>query len=185
MVSLNLDREFAQTTLAGGCFWWLEAVFELLNGVVKVENGYAGGHVANPSYEQVCSGGTGHAEVLQITYDPKIVDFTELLEIFFAMHDPTTLNRQGHDIGTQYRSAIFFHDAGQKEISEQAIEFLSNQSIWTDPIVTEIVPLDVFYAAEEYHQEYYRNNPESPYCQYIISPKVSKFREYYLAKLRV
>jgi len=188
-VSLNhdnsLDGDLAQATLAGGCFWCLEAVFELLNGVKRVESGYAGGHVENPTYEQVCSGVTGHAEVLQITYDTKTVGFTELLEIFFAMHDPTTLNRQGHDIGTQYRSAIFFHDNDQQETSKQAIEFLSHQDIWSDPIVTEIVPLDIFYPAEAYHQEYYRNNPESPYCQYIISPKVSKFREYYLAKLRV
>ena len=179
------DSEFTQATLAGGCFWCLEAVFELLNGVKKVESGYAGGHVANPTYEQICSGLTGHAEVLQITYDQTVVSFTELLEIFFAIHDPTTLNRQGHDIGSQYRSAIFFHDPEQKQTAEDAVEFLSTQKIWVDPIVTDIVPLEIFYPAELYHQEYYRNNPESPYCQYIISPKVSKFREYYLNKLRV
>jgi peptide-methionine (S)-S-oxide reductase len=181
----DLVQEASRATLAGGCFWCLEAVFELLDGVKKVESGYAGGHVENPTYEQICSGMTGHAEVLQISYDPEILSFTELLEIFFAIHDPTTLNRQGHDIGTQYRSAVFFHDAEQQETSEQAVEFLSQQEIWVDPIVTEIVPLDIFYPAESYHQEYYRNNPEAPYCQYIISPKVSKFREYYLKKLRV
>jgi len=187
----NLDQSgdsvqmLSQATLAGGCFWCLEAVFELLNGVKKVESGYAGGHVDNPTYEQVCMGMTGHAEVLQITYDPEIVSFTELLEVFFAIHDPTTLNRQGHDVGTQYRSSVFYHNSEQEDISRQAIEFLSNQELWVDPIITEIVALDVFYPAEPYHQEYYRNNPESPYCQYIISPKVSKFREYYLGKLRV
>jgi len=181
----DLVQEASRATLAGGCFWCLEAVFELLDGVKKVESGYAGGHVENPTDEQICSGMTGHAEVLQISYDPEILSFTELLEIFFAIHDPTTLNRQGHDIGTQYRSAVFFHDAEQQATSEQAVEFLSQQEIWVDPIVTEIVPLDIFYPAESYHQEYYRNNPEAPYCQYIISPKVSKFREYYLKKLRV
>jgi peptide-methionine (S)-S-oxide reductase len=187
----NLDQgddsaqRLSQATLAGGCFWCIEAVFELLNGVESVKSGYAGGHVVDPTYEQICTGMTGHAEVLQIMYDQEIISFTELLETFFAVHDPTTLNRQGHDVGTQYRSSIFCHNAEQQDISRQAIEFLSNQGIWVDPIVTEVVPLEIFYPAEQYHQQYYRNNPESPYCQYVISPKLSKFREHYLGELRI
>ncbi|RPI58176.1 MAG: peptide-methionine (S)-S-oxide reductase, partial [Chloroflexi bacterium] len=153
-------REVA--TLAGGCFWCLEAVYEQLRGVEKVESGYAGGHVENPTYRQVSAGKTGHAEVLQITYDPTVVSFRELLEVFFTIHDPTTLNRQGADVGPQYRSAIFYRDEGQKETAEEVLREIEAAGIWDKPIVTEVSPLEAFYKAEDYHQEYYRNNPYQP-----------------------
>lgn len=171
-------------TLAGGCFWCLEAVYEQLRGVEKVESGYAGGHVPDPTYRQVTTGKTGHAEVVQLTYDPAIVSFRELLEVFFTIHDPTTLNRQGADVGTQYRSAIFYHDEDQKQVAEEVIREMEAAAIWDDPIVTEVSPLDAFYKAEDYHQEYYRNNTYQPYCQVVIAPKVSKFRQKYLANLK-
>lgn len=171
-------------TLAGGCFWCLEAVYEQLRGVEKVESGYAGGHVPDPTYRQVTTGKTGHAEVVQLTYDPAIVSFRELLEVFFTIHDPTTLNRQGADVGTQYRSAIFYHDEDQKQVAEQVIREMEAAAIWDDPIVTEVSPLDAFHKAEDYHQEYYRNNTYQPYCQVVIAPKVSKFRQKYLANLK-
>src|SRR3989454_4311106 len=148
-------------TLAGGCFWCLEAAFQQLKGVEKVESGYAGGHVANPSYEQVCTGTTGHAEVLQITFDPAIISFDDLLHVFFTIHDPTTLNRQGGDVGTQYRSAIFYHGPEQKAVAERVIAELQAEGVWDDPIVTEVKPLEIFYPAEEYHRNYYRRNPRS------------------------
>lgn len=176
------DRGVA--TLAGGCFWCLEAVYEQLRGVEKVVSGYAGGHVPNPTYRQVTGGATGHAEVVQITYDPGEVSYRELLEVFFTIHDPTTLNRQGADIGSQYRSAIFYHDQEQKEIAEQVIREMEEAGVWDDPIVTEVAPLDGFYRAEDYHQEYYQNNPYQPYCQVVIRPKVAKFRQRYMDKLR-
>lgn len=175
-------REVA--TLAGGCFWCLEAVYEQLRGVEKVESGYAGGHVPDPTYRQVTTGKTGHAEVVQITYDPAVVSFRELLEVFFTIHDPTTLNRQGADVGTQYRSAIFYHDEDQRQVAEEVIREMGAATIWDDPIVTEVSPLHAFYKAEDYHQEYYRNNPYQPYCQVVIAPKVSKFRQKYLANLK-
>jgi peptide-methionine (S)-S-oxide reductase len=175
-------REVA--TLAGGCFWCLEAVYEQLRGVEKVESGYAGGHVPNPTYRQVTAGKTGHAEAVQITYDPAVVTFRGLLEVFFTIHDPTTLNRQGADVGPQYRSAIFYHDVGQKETAEEVIRDMEAAGIWDGPIVTELSPLDGFYKAEDYHQEYYRNNPYQPYCQVVIAPKVAKFRQKYLANLK-
>ncbi len=171
-------------TLAGGCFWCLEAVYEQLRGVEKVESGYAGGHVPDPTYRQVTTGKTGHAEVVQLTYDPAIVSFRELLEVFFTIHDPTTLNRQGADVGTQYRSAIFYHDEDQKQVAEEVIREMEAAAIWDDPIVTEVSPLDAFHKAEDYHQEYYRNNTYQPYCQVVIAPKVSKFRQKYLANLK-
>lgn len=171
-------------TLAGGCFWCLEAVYEQLQGVVQVVSGYAGGHVPNPTYEQVCGERTGHAEVVQITYDPGTISFRELLEVFFTIHDPTTLNRQGADVGPQYRSAIFYHDEGQKETAEQVMEEIEKEAIWDDPIVTELAPLDVFYRAEDYHQQYYRRNPYQGYCRVVIAPKVAKFRKRYLDKLK-
>lgn len=171
-------------TLAGGCFWCLEAVYEQLRGVEKVESGYAGGHVPDPTYRQVTTGKTGHAEVVQLTYDPAVVSFRELLEVFFTTHDPTTLNRQGADVGTQYRSAIFYHDEDQKQLAEEVIREMEAAAIWDDPIVTEVSPLDAFYKAEDYHQEYYRNNTYQPYCQVVIAPKVSKFRQKYLANLK-
>jgi peptide-methionine (S)-S-oxide reductase len=171
-------------TLAGGCFWCLEAVFEQLRGVERVESGYSGGTVPQPSYEQVCSGRTGHAEVVQVTFDPAVVTFREILDVFFATHDPTTLNRQGADVGTQYRSTIFYHSPQQKQAAEQRIRELNAEGIWDRPIVTEVVPLQAFYPAEQYHQEYYRNNPGQGYCRAVISPKVAKFRKQFADKLK-
>ena len=171
-------------TLAGGCFWCLEAVFDDLRGVAQVESGYAGGSVVNPTYQQVCAGTTGHAEVVQLTYDPQIVSFEELLKVFFTIHDPTTLNRQGADVGTQYRSAIFYHSTEQKEIAERVIAELAAARVWDAPIVTEIVPFTKFYPAEEYHQEYYQRNPYQPYCRAVVAPKVAKFRKLYLEQLK-
>jgi peptide-methionine (S)-S-oxide reductase len=171
-------------TLAGGCFWCLEAVYEQLKGVESVVSGYSGGRVENPSYREVCTGRTGHAEVVQITYDPDVVSFKDLLEVFFTIHDPTTLNRQGADVGEQYRSAIFYHDEKQKETAEQVIQEIEEKGIWQNPIVTEVTPIDTFYLAEDYHQEYYRNNPYQPYCQAVIAPKVAKFRKYYFDRLK-
>jgi peptide-methionine (S)-S-oxide reductase len=171
-------------TLAGGCFWCLEAVFDDLKGVESVESGYMGGKTANPSYEDVCSGETGHAEVVQLTFDPKQVSFKEILEVFFVIHDPTTLNRQGNDVGTQYRSAIFHHSAGQKAAAEQVIANMGAAKIYDDPIVTEVVPASKFYVAEDYHQEYFRRNPAQPYCAFIVRPKVAKFRKHFLEKLK-
>jgi len=171
-------------TLAGGCFWCLEAVFEQLRGVTSVVSGYAGGQGANPTYEQVCTGTTGHAEVVQLAFDPAVISYRDVLDVFFATHDPTTLNRQGADVGTQYRSAIFYHTAEQKQIAEQAIAELNAEGIWDQPIVTEVAPLATFYPAEEYHQDYFRGHPGQGYCQAIISPKVAKFRKRFADKLR-
>ena len=172
------------TTLAGGCFWCLEAVFEQLQGVQQVVSGYSGGHVPNPSYEQVCGESTGHAEVVQLHFNPEVISFQELLGVFLSIHDPTTLNRQGPDVGSRYRSEIFYHSPEQKAIAEQVIGELERSGTWTQPIVTEITPFESFYPAEEYHQEYYRRNPDQGYCQFIIEPKVAKFRKQYLARLR-
>jgi peptide-methionine (S)-S-oxide reductase len=171
-------------TLAGGCFWCLEAVFLRLRGVHRVESGYAGGHVENPSYRAVCAGTTGHAEVVQVDFDPKELTYRELLEIFFAIHDPTTLNRQGADVGTQYRSAIYYHDRAQQTTAEDIIREFNAEKIWDAPIVTEVTPLDKFYPAEDYHREYYDRNPEQGYCQVVISPKVSKLRQKFAEKLK-
>ena len=174
----------ASATLAGGCFWCLEAVYVELEGVEKVVSGYAGGAIPNPSYEQVCSGRTGHAEIVQVTFDPGVVTYEDLLGVFFTIHDPTTLNRQGNDVGTQYRSAIFYHDDEQKAAAEQAIREITDARIWSRPIVTEIVPLTDFYAAEAYHQDYFKNNPYQPYCQVVVAPKVAKFRKQYFSRLK-
>ena len=179
---MDQPREIA--TLAGGCFWCLEAVFLELKGVEKVESGYAGGRVPNPSYELVCTGTTGHAEVVQITFDPAVISFRDLLEIFFVLHDPTTLNRQGPDAGTQYRSAIFYHTPEQKAEAERVIAELAAAHLWDDPIVTEVVRLEKFYPAEEYHRDYYRRNPNQGYCRAVIAPKVAKVRKQYFEKLR-
>ena len=173
-----------QATLAGGCFWCLEAVYDQLRGVEKVENGYAGGSKPNPSYEAVCTGTTGHAEVVQITYDPAQISFRDLLDVFFTIHDPTTLNRQGADTGTQYRSAIFYHDDNQKKVAEETIAQLEQQKTWDDPIVTEVVPLEKFYPAEDYHRDYFERNPQQGYCRIVIAPKVSKARSHFLEKLK-
>ncbi|WP_031459694.1 peptide-methionine (S)-S-oxide reductase MsrA [Chloroflexus sp. MS-G] len=164
-------------TLAGGCFWCLEAVYDQVKGVKDVVSGYTGGHVANPTYERVCSGKTGHAEAVQITFDPEQISYRELLEIFFSIHDPTTLNRQGADVGTQYRSAIFYHSEEQRQIAEQLVRELTEQKVFRDPIVTEIVPATTFYPAEDYHQEYFVRNPYQPYCQFVVAPKVAKFQK--------
>ena len=174
----------ASATLAGGCFWCLEAVYVELEGVEKVVSGYAGGAIPNPSYEQVCSGRTGHAEIVQVTFDPGVVTYEDLLGVFFTIHDPTTLNRQGNDVGTQYRSAIFYHDDEQKAAAEQSIGEITEARIWSRPIVTEIVPLTDFYAAEAYHQDYFKNNPYQPYCQVVVAPKVAKFRKQYFSRLK-
>jgi peptide-methionine (S)-S-oxide reductase len=171
-------------TLAGGCFWCLEAVYEEVNGVERVESGYAGGEMTHPSYEAVCSGTTGHAEVVQVTFDPQIISYKEILEIFFTIHDPTTLNRQGADVGTQYRSAIFYHTPEQQAVAEQVIAELSAAGLWKSPIVTEVVPLTAFYPAEDYHQGFFQQHPEQLYCQFVISPKIAKFRKTFLAKLK-
>ena len=179
---MSKDKEVA--TLGGGCFWCLEAVFKDLKGVEKVESGYCGGMMPNPTYRQVCTETTGHAEVVKVTFDPQAISFKDLLEVFFTIHDPTTLNRQGADVGTQYRSAIFYHTPEQKTVAEQVIKDLNAAGIWDVPIVTEVTPFKAFYRAEDYHQEYYRNNPDQPYCQMVISPKVAKFRQKYLAKLK-
>lgn len=173
-----------KATLGGGCFWCLEAVFEQLKGVIQVESGYAGGVVPNPTYEQVCTGRTGHAEVVQVTFDPGELTYEELLEVFFTFHDPTTLDRQGADVGTQYRSVIFTHGEEQRAVAESVIDRIEREGIWDDPIVTQVTPLDAFYKAEDYHQEYYQRNLGQPYCQVVIAPKVAKFRRRYADKLR-
>ncbi len=171
-------------TLGGGCFWCTEAVFEELKGVVGVTSGYSGGTVPNPTYERVCTGKTGHAEVVQITFDPRIVSLKQLLEIFFAIHDPTTLNRQGADVGTQYRSVIFYRDEKQKEVAQETIREVQSSGIWSAPIVTEVAPFKAFYEAEKYHQRYFDLNGEQPYCRMVIAPKVAKFRQHYLSLLK-
>lgn len=171
-------------TLAGGCFWCLEAVFDELSGVPSVESGYSGGRVPNPTYHEVCDGDTGHAEVVQITFDPAVVTYRDLLTVFFTVHDPTTLNRQGSDVGTQYRSAIFYHDEEQKKIAEEVIAEIEAAKLWDAPIVTEVSPFDAFYRAEDYHQEYFANNRFQPYCQFVVAPKVSKFRQKFAERLK-
>jgi peptide-methionine (S)-S-oxide reductase len=171
-------------TVGGGCFWCLEAVFEQVRGVTRVESGYAGGSAVNPTYKQVCTGTTGHAEVVQITFDPAVVSYRDLLDVFFGTHDPTTRNRQGPDFGTQYRSAIFYHSAQQKKAAEERIQQLNDEGIWKGPIVTEVVPFEKFYRAEDYHQGYFRANAEQGYCQAVVSPKVAKFRKTFVDKLR-
>jgi peptide-methionine (S)-S-oxide reductase len=182
MNTTQTGREVA--TLGGGCFWCLEAVFDDLKGVISVESGYMGGKNPNPTYEQVCGGRSGHAEVVQISFDPAVVPFKEILEVFFVIHDPTTLNRQGNDSGTQYRSAIFYHSPGQKAAAEQVMANLGAAGLWRDPIVTEVTPATVFYIAEDYHQEYFARNPGAGYCQFVVAPKVAKFRKQFLSKLK-
>lgn len=176
------DLELA--TLGGGCFWCVEAVFEIVEGVSSVKSGYAGGHVADPTYEAVCTGTTGHAEVVQIAFDPSVIGYRDVLEIFFGIHDPTTLNRQGADVGTQYRSVIYTHSDQQADIARALIEELDADGPWDDPIVTEVSPLAAFYPAEGYHDRYFRRNDSQPYCQFVIGPKVAKFRERFAHRLR-
>ncbi len=179
-----MNTTYETITLAGGCFWCIEAVFDEMKGVLSVDSGYANGHIANPSYQAVCTGMTGHAEVAQIKFDPTIVSFRDVLNVFFAVHDPTTLNRQGADVGSQYRSGIYYHTPEQKEIAENLISELNAQRIWNSPIVTEVEALKDFYIAENYHQEYFARNQNQPYCQAVVAPKVAKFRKHYLELLK-
>jgi len=181
---MNQAASSEVATLAGGCFWCLEAVFREVDGVEKVVSGYTGGTIANPTYEQVCSGKTGHAEAVQVSFDPSKTSYREILEIFFSIHDPTTLNQQGADVGTQYRSAIFYHSEKQKAIAEELIAGLNKAHLWKKPIVTQIVPLHTFYPAEDYHQGYFAKHPEQGYCQMVISPKVNKFRQQWSNNLK-
>jgi peptide-methionine (S)-S-oxide reductase len=178
-------RRTEVATLGGGCFWCLEAVYSELDGVEHVESGYSGGTVANASYHEVSTGRTGHAEVVQIRFDPEVVSYREILDVFFEIHDPTTLNRQGADVGTQYRSAIFFHSPEQKATAEATIQRLTADQVWDAPIVTEVTAFSAFYKAEAYHQQYYRQNKGQPYCRAVIAPKLNKFRKLYLEKLKV
>lgn len=180
----TMGKELEKATLGGGCFWCTEAVYLGLNGVTDVKPGYSGGHVKNPTYKEVCTETTGHAEVVQITFDPEVVSFSEILEVFFVTHDPTTLNRQGNDVGTQYRSAIFYHSEKQKEIAIQIIEQLEKEKVYNKPIVTEVTPFDAFYVAEDYHINYFARNKNQPYCQYVVAPKVEKFQKIFKDKLK-
>lgn len=177
------ENAMETATLGGGCFWCLEAVYQQITGVQSVVSGYAGGHVDNPSYNAVCSGTTGHAEVVQITFDPDVVRYQDLLEVFFTIHDPTTLNRQGNDVGTQYRSIVFYHSEEQRLTARRVMMELSQGQIWKDPIVTRLEPFEQFFPAESYHQEYYRQNPNQPYCQVVVEPKVAKARKAFLGRL--
>jgi peptide-methionine (S)-S-oxide reductase len=179
---MKTEHEIA--TLGGGCFWCLEAVYERLDGIASVQSGYAGGTVPSPTYEQVCSGTTGHAEVVQVQFDPSVLSYREVLEVFFTIHNPTTLNRQGADRGTQYRSVVFYHSPEQEATARAVIQELMDERVYEDAIVTEVKPLTAFYPAEQYHQEYFRRNPNQPYCQAVIAPKVAKFRAKYAARLR-
>jgi peptide-methionine (S)-S-oxide reductase len=174
---------YETATLGGGCFWCIDPLFRELQGVEKVEAGYAGGRMANPTYRDVCSGMTGHAEVVQVTFDPLVLSFRDLLGVFFTVHDPTTPDRQGADIGTQYRSIILYHSEEQRETAQQVIDELNREKVWDDPIVTQLMPFTTFYSGEKYHQDYYSQNPNQPYCQIVIAPKVSKFRKAYLDRL--
>ncbi len=176
--SMNPTNENYQVaTLGGGCFWCIEAIYLEMNGVISATSGYSGGKIKNPTYREVTSGMTGHAEVVQIVFDPEVISYRDILTIFFHVHDPTTLNRQGADVGTQYRSVIFYHDEDQKVIAEGVMSEISKSKLWRDPLVTELSPLTVFYIAEDYHQNYFENNPNAPYCTFVISPKLEKFRK--------
>ncbi|MGE5437294.1 MAG: peptide-methionine (S)-S-oxide reductase MsrA [Syntrophothermus sp.] len=183
-VKMDDNKKYELATFGSGCFWCTEAIFQRVDGVVKVESGYSGGNVVNPTYEAVCTGKTGHAEVTQISYDPEKVSYTELLEIFWKTHDPTTLNKQGADVGTQYRSAIFYHNDEQKQLAEKYKAELTKAHIWENPIVTEIVPFKKFYKAEDYHQNYYNQNTNQGYCSFVITPKLEKFKKVFADKLK-
>ncbi len=183
MIDKKHEKKLEKATFGAGCFWCVEAVFQNLKGVEKVVSGYSGGHVDNPTYRQVCYGNTGHAEVVQVHYDPSVITYEELLEVFWKTHDPTTLNRQGNDVGSQYRSVIFYHDEKQKETAEKYRKKINETGIYENPVVTEISPFEEFYEAEEYHQDYYRNNPGQPYCSVVIQPKLDKFKEVFHDKL--
>lgn len=182
--SLSMAKEFETATLGGGCFWCTEAVYKELKGVIDIKPGYSGGHVKNPSYREVCNETTGHAEVIQITFDPEVVTFSEILEVFFLTHDPTTLNRQGNDVGTQYRSAIFYHSGSQKQTAEKIIELFTQEKVYNRPIVTEVTEFTNFYVAEDYHFNYFERNKNQPYCQFVVAPKVEKFKKIFKEKLK-
>ena len=176
--------ELETATLAAGCFWCVEAVFDDLNGVEYVVSGYSGGNTVNPTYRQVCDGNTGHAEVAEIRFDPSVISFKDILRVFFSVHDPTTLNRQGNDVGTQYRSAVFYHNEDQKRDAEEVIKEVTDEGVYDRPIVTEVVPFEKFWPAEDYHQEYFLNNPNQPYCTAVVAPKVKKFRQKFADRLK-
>ena len=178
------NNNLETATLGAGCFWCVEAVFDDLKGVEDVVSGYSGGHTENPTYREVCSETTGHAEVAQIRFDPEVISFKEILQVFFSVHDPTTLNRQGNDIGSSYRSAIFYHNENQKRIAEEVIREVTAEGVYDDPIVTEVTAFDKFYPAEDYHQEYFANNPNQPYCTAVVAPKVAKFRKKFVERLK-
>ena len=178
------QQSLETATVAGGCFWCVEAVFERVEGIERLVSGYAGGHVDNPTYEQVCSGITGHAEVVQVTYAPEVISYREVMKLFFAFHDPTTLNRQDPDVGHQYRSAVFYNSPRQQEECEAVIAELTAEKVWPNPIVTEVTRLETFFPAEDYHQQYYQKNPDAPYCRVVIDPKVTKLKERYAAELK-
>ena len=180
METKNLET----ATLGAGCFWCVEAVFDDLKGVESVESGYSGGHTENPTYQQVCSETTGHAEVANVNFNPQEISFKEILQVFFAVHDPTTLNRQGNDVGSSYRSAIFYHDDNQKRIAEEVVKEVTAEGVYDNPIVTEVTPFDKFYIAENYRQEYFANNPNQPYCAAVVAPKVAKFRKKFVDRLK-
>jgi len=171
-------------TLGGGCFWCLEAVYQEMHGVTRIESGYMGGHLDQPTYQDVCTGRTGHIEVVQVTFDPALISYRDILDVFFAIHDPTSRDRQGNDSGPQYRSAIFYHDEAQHAAAQQAIRDLETEAVYTRPIVTEVLPATTFYKAEDYHQEYFRNHSEQPYCAFVVAPKVQKFRQKFTSRLR-
>lgn len=171
-------------TLGGGCFWCLEAVYEGIRGVLSVSPGYMGGQTENPAYKDVCTGTTGHVEVVQVTFDPDTVSYFDLLQVFFAIHDPTTQDQQGNDIGPQYRSVVFYHSDEQRASAEEMLRALNAAAVWSGPVVTEVRPATTFYRAEDYHQEYFRNNPQQPYCSYVVAPKVRKFREKFVGRLK-
>lgn len=181
---MNKNSEIEVATLGGGCFWCLEAFFNQIMGVIKVESGYAGGNLKNPTYERVCAGSTGHAEVVQVTFNPKLISFREILDIFFALHDPTTINRQGADVGTQYRSIILYHNKIQESIAKRIIAEINNSKVWDNPIVTSLEPFEVFYPAEDYHNNYYELHPQSGYCRVVIDSKISKLRKKFSEKLK-
>jgi peptide-methionine (S)-S-oxide reductase len=185
MTIMENGRQLEIATLAGGCFWCLEAEFQRIEGVIRVVPGYTGGKTARPTYEQVCTGKTGHAESVQVFFDPSVISYKELLEVFFTIHDPTQMNRQGADVGTQYRSAIFYHNEGQKAAAEEAIEQLDRDKTWKHPVVTQVVPAGDFYAAEDYHVDYYNQHPAQPYCMAVISPKLAKLQQKFASRLKL
>jgi peptide-methionine (S)-S-oxide reductase len=178
------QNNFEYATLGGGCFWCIEAIYSEVRGIHTATSGYSGGHIKNPTYREVTSGRTGHAEVVQLAYDPSVISYRQILEVFFHLHDPTTLNRQGADVGTQYRSVIFYHNEYQEKIAREVLKEIDESDLWNDPLVTEISPLGDFYVAEQYHQDYYKNNPNQPYCTFVISPKIAKLRSLFKDKLK-